>query len=50
MTDKEKEIAKLDAQLKQIVEDLLNPAMDNQTTFLLNALGKIEKKIRLLNK
>jgi hypothetical protein len=50
MTEKEKEIAKLDAQLEQIAEDLLNPCLDNQTTVLLNAMGKIREKINRLEK
>jgi len=50
MTEKEKEIAKLDAQLEQIAEDLLNPCLDNQTTVLLNAMGKIREKIKRLEK
>jgi hypothetical protein len=47
---KENEIKLLTAQLEQIAEDLLNPAMDDQTTVLLNAMGKIREKIKRLEK
>lgn len=47
---KENEIQLLTEKLEQIAEDLLNPAMDNQTTVLLNAMGKIREKIKRLEK
>jgi hypothetical protein len=50
MKENEKEIAKLTAQLEQIAEDLLNPCLDDQTTVLLNAMGKIREKIKRLEK
>ena len=50
MTDKEKEIAKLTAQLEQVAEDLLNPCLDDQTTCLINRMGKLRKKIAELEK
>jgi hypothetical protein len=50
MTEKEKEIAKLTAQLEQIAEDLLDPMLDDQTTVLINAMGKVREKIKRLEK
>lgn len=46
MTEKEKEIAKLYAQLEQVAEDLLDPMLDDQTTCLLVHMNKLRKKIR----
>jgi hypothetical protein len=48
MTEKEKELAKLTAQLEQIAEDLLDPMLDDQTTVLINAMGKVREKIKRL--
>jgi hypothetical protein len=39
MTENEKEIAKLYAQLEQVAEDLLNPCLDDQTTVLIRHMG-----------
>jgi len=50
MKENEKEIAKLTAQLEQVAEDLLNPCLDNQTTVLLNHMGKLRKKLAELEK
>ena len=50
MTEKEKEIAKLTAQLEQVAEDLLDPMLDDQTTCLINRMGKLRKKIAELEK
>jgi len=50
MTEKEKEIAKLTAQLEQIAEDLLDPMLDDQTSVLINAMGKVREKIARLEK
>jgi len=50
MTEKEKELAKLTAQLEQVAEDLLNPCLDDQTTVLLNHMGKLRKKLADLQK
>jgi hypothetical protein len=47
---KEKEIEKLTAQLEQVAEDLLNPCLDDQTTVLLNHMGKLRKKLAELQK
>jgi hypothetical protein len=47
---KEKEIEKLTAQLEQVAEDLLNPCLDDQTTVLLNHMGKLRKKLADLQK
>ena len=45
MTTKEKEIAKITAQLEQVAEDLLDPMLDDQTTVLINHMGKLRKKL-----
>ena len=45
MTEKEKEIAKITAQLEQVAEDLLDPMLDDQTTCLINRMGKLRKKL-----
>jgi hypothetical protein len=50
MTEKEKELAKLYAQLEQAAEDLLNPCLDDQTTVLIRHMGKLREKIALLEK
>jgi hypothetical protein len=50
MTEKEKELAKLYAQLEQAAEDLLNPCLDDQTTCLLVHMNKLRKKIREVQK
>ena len=50
MTEKEKEIAKITAQLEQVAEDLLDPMLDDQTTCLINRMGKLRKKIAELEK
>jgi hypothetical protein len=50
MKENEKEIAKLTAQLEQIAEDLLDPMLDDQTTVLIYAMGKIREKIQRLEK
>lgn len=47
---KENEIQKLTEQLEQIAEDLLDPMLDDQTTVLINAMGKIREKIKRLEK
>jgi hypothetical protein len=47
---KEKEIEKLTAQLEQVAEDLLDPMLDDQTTVLLNHMGKLRKKLADLQK
>ena len=46
----EKEIEKLTAQLEQVAEDLLDPMLDDQTTVLLNHMGKLRKKLADLQK
>jgi hypothetical protein len=48
MTEKEKELAKLTAQLEQVAEDLLDPMLDDQTTVLLHAMRKTREKINAL--
>ena len=50
MTEKEKELAKLTAQLEQLAEDLLDPMLDDQTTVLLHHMRKIREKINRLEK
>jgi len=50
MTEKEKEIAKITAQLEQVAEDLLDPMLDDQTTVLINHMGKLRKKLAELEK
>jgi hypothetical protein len=50
MTENEKEIAKLYAQLEQVAEDLLNPCLDDQTTVLIRHMGKLREKIARLEK
>jgi hypothetical protein len=50
MTTKEKEIAKITAQLEQVAEDLLDPMLDDQTTVLINHMGKLRKKLAELEK
>jgi hypothetical protein len=50
MKENENEIAKLTAQLEQVAEDLLNPCLDDQTTVLLNHMGKLRKKLAELQK
>jgi secreted Zn-dependent insulinase-like peptidase len=45
MTDKEKEIQALEEKLEQIANDLIDPMLDNQTTFLLHAMRKVREKI-----
>lgn len=50
MTEKEKEIAKITAQLEQVAEDLLDPMLDDQTTVLINRMGKLRKKLAELEK
>lgn len=50
MTEKEKEIAKITAQLEQVAEDLLDPMLDDQTTILLNRMGKLRKKIQWITR
>lgn len=45
MTTKEKEIAKITVQLEQVAEDLLDPMLDDQTTVLINHMGKLRKKL-----
>jgi hypothetical protein len=47
---KDKEIQKLQKQIKQVTEDLLNPCLDDQTTSLLNHMGKLRKKLAELQK
>lgn len=47
MTEKEEQIQTL---IKKIEEDLLNPCLDDQTTVLLNHLGKLRKKLAALQK
>lgn len=50
MTEKEKELAKLNAQLEQVAEDLLDPMLDDQMTVLLHHMRKIREKINRLEK
>jgi len=50
MTEKEKEIEKLTAQLEQVAEDLLNPCLDDQTTVLIRHMGKLRKKIQWITR
>ena len=50
MTEKEIQIQTLTAKLEQIAEDLIDPMMDDQTTVLLNRLGKLRKKLAELQK
>jgi predicted kinase len=50
MKENEKEIAKITAQLEQVAEDLLDPMLDDQTTVLINHMGKLRKKIAELEK
>ena len=48
MTEKEIQIQTLTAKIEQVAEDLLNPCLDNQTTVLLNHLGKLRKQLAAL--
>jgi hypothetical protein len=50
MTEKEKELAKLNAQLEQVAEDLIDPMLDDQITVLLHHMRKIREKINRLEK
>lgn len=50
MTEKEKQIQTLTAKIEQVAEDLLDPMLDDQTTVLLNHLGKLRKKLAELQK
>ena len=50
MTDKEIQIQTLTAKIEQVLEDLRNPALDDQTTVLGNHLGKLRKKLAELQK
>ena len=50
MTEKEKEITKITAQLEQVAEDLLDPMLDDQTTVLIRRMGKLRKKLAELEK
>ena len=50
MTDKEKELAKLNAQLEQVANDLIDPMLDDQITVLLHHMRKIREKINRLEK
>lgn len=49
---KEKEIKKqaLLTRLAMILEDLENPCLEDQTTILLNELGKVRRKLAALEK
>ena len=50
MTEKEREITKITAQLEQVAEDLLDPMLDDQTTVLIRRKGKLRKKLAELEK
>lgn len=50
MTEKEKQIQTLALKLDQLAEDLLDPMLDDQTTVLINEMGKVRKKIEALLK
>ena len=50
MTEKEIQIQTLTAKIEQVAEDLLDPMLDDQTTVLLNHLGKLRKKLAELQK
>jgi hypothetical protein len=52
MTKKEKELelAKLNAQLEQVANDLIDPMLDDQITVLLHHMRKIREKINRLEK
>ena len=48
MTEKQKQIEALTAKIEQVAEDLLDPMLDDQTTVLLNHLGKLRKQLAAL--
>lgn len=50
MTEKEIQIQTLTAKIEQVAEDLLDPMLDDQTTVLLNHLGKLRKQLAELQK
>lgn len=50
MTEKEIQIQTLTEKLEQVAEDLLDPMLDDQTTCLLNHMGKLRKKLAELQK
>lgn len=50
MTEKEKQIQDITAKIEQVAEDLIDPMLDDQTTVLLNHLGKLRKKLAALQK
>jgi hypothetical protein len=48
MTEKETQIQTLTAKIEQVAEDLIDPMLDDQTTVLLNHLGKLRKQLAAL--
>lgn len=48
MKDKQTQINELSAKIEQVLEDLRNPALDDQTTVLGNHLGKLRKQLATL--
>jgi len=50
MTEKEKQIQDITAKIEQVAEDLIDPMLDDQTTVLLNHLGKLRKQLAELQK